>query len=413
MVQPLVVEYLTTHTLKQLEDEFDVRSRPSKNFDKFSLNYNEISPPGVKLSEQCRGLIIRPSPEFVTKCILSSEDEWRNVIVGNIELLAWPLNRFYNVDDCNAAKVDWSSAQTCVYEKLDGTMCILYWDTKREQWFVATRNVPEADNIVGGMNNNETFYDLFMIGMKNTYEKLTDKHIWFTVNHPDDVLNINKALTYVFELTSPHNKQVVNYNNTQITLLSARLIATGEELHLNEIYLTNVCRPMYWANFNDPVSLKEFVEKSDPTKLEGAVVCDNKFNRIKVKSKAYVTASRSKNVIVSSRRNALDAIIRGTLDDVLPFVSGEIATELIQLREKTKLYYKRVDDNFVAWKTVSETRKSFAEKVIMSNKWPKPYFDMWSGKFINALECITDTLKSGRMSTSMLDAMLKDIDKET
>ena len=42
-------------------------------------------------------------------------------------------------------EIDWSDPGLRVYEKIDGTCIILYWDADANQWHAGTRSVPEAD----------------------------------------------------------------------------------------------------------------------------------------------------------------------------------------------------------------------------------------------------------------------------
>lgn len=60
-MDPLVKDYLLTHSFRQLEEEHGVCTRPNATFDKFSLNYDQLLVKnGDPIAEQCRGLVIRP-----------------------------------------------------------------------------------------------------------------------------------------------------------------------------------------------------------------------------------------------------------------------------------------------------------------------------------------------------------------
>ena len=173
----------------------------------------------------------------------SSAAKWRDEIVGDISVVAWPMNRFYNHGDPTAANIDWNDNRLRVYEKLDGTMCVLYWDHVCDRWHVATRSVPEADvpinkgNIVVG---DITFSELFFIALHKTLLEYSttscsasvqcDSNVnRFVVNQSPEVSlflsTLNKGITYVFELTSPHNHVVVKYEEPRVTLLAARRLS--------------------------------------------------------------------------------------------------------------------------------------------------------------------------------------------
>jgi len=142
--RPLVLDYLRTHSFNMLEAEFGVCARPNARLDKFGLNYDQcMSKKGVELSDQCRGMVVRPVAwdmlhrlnDDAPEDVFSKTARWRNTVFGSgFDLLAWPMCRFYNEGDCAAAHVDWNSS--VVLEKLDGTMIVLYWDAVHDRWHV-------------------------------------------------------------------------------------------------------------------------------------------------------------------------------------------------------------------------------------------------------------------------------------
>ena len=126
-MDPLVKAYLRTHTFQQLEDEHGVCARPNATGDKFSLNYDQILVKnGDPVAEQCRGMVVRPHEfEFMDFMEAFTQRGWKNTRVGEVDVLAWPMNRFYNHGDAAGAQVDWSDPGLRVYEKLDGTMMVV------------------------------------------------------------------------------------------------------------------------------------------------------------------------------------------------------------------------------------------------------------------------------------------------
>jgi hypothetical protein len=79
--------------------------------------------------------------------------------------MALPMGRFFNYGQGAAAAVDLDSTETRFCEKLDGTLCIMYWDRHLGVWSVATRSVPDADLPMDGFGN-QTFADLFWKAFK-------------------------------------------------------------------------------------------------------------------------------------------------------------------------------------------------------------------------------------------------------
>ena len=420
-MKPLVLDYLMSHTLRELEEEHGVKARPNATFDKFSLNYDQIlSKTGEELSGQCRGMVIRPSPELTAKMLrdeASRGDEhvsaakWRDRVIGEVELLAWPMNRFYNYGDVNCAPVDWSDTNLRVYEKLDGTMCVVYWDQLHDKWHVATRSVSEADLPINKLSleiGDTTFAELFLKALVETRKELSGvSEFDWVIDGPDKVVHLNKELTYVFELTSPYNRVVVKYDEPRVTLLAVRHTKNGHEFRIEDVNMQWVGRPTSWK-LNEPVALQAFVEASDPSKLEGAVVVDNRFNRVKVKSKAYVLSSRAKDLVTVSRRSALDAILQGKIDDVISIVEKDVADELRKMQDAARIYVAEVDKNFAAWKDAAKgSRRDFAGMVMSTGDWNAPYFNLWEGRANSASEWIEKTACAGKISSGTLDLLLK------
>ena len=396
----LVREYLKTHSFKQLEEEHGVCARPNSRRDKFSLNYDMVmAKPGDPVSEQCRGLVLRPVEQL-------NADDWEDVVVGHTDVLAWPMNRFYNHGDFNAAKIDWTDVSLRIYEKLDGTMIVVYWDPLHAKWYAATRAVPEADHPMNGDLDPMTFSDLFFNALRSTREATSGEPITWEVDGYDKVVHLNKELTYVFELTSPKNRVVVRYDVPRVTLLAARHTQTGKEIAIETIRLEHVQRPATW-DFKDVLALEAFVDCSDPASLEGAVVCDSRFRRLKVKNKSWVLSSRAKDMVTVSRRSALEAIIMGKIDDVLPLLEESIATQLLTMNDQARTYLSSIDKKFAELSAdAAGNRKHFAEQVLLSNDWATPYFMLWDKKAATTLQWLQKLSTAQKLTNAMLDVIL-------
>lgn len=385
----LVTEYLRSRSFADLKRDMGVKVRPSTCGSKFSLNYCQISSDPVDLlHRECRGLIVRPG-------IPLPKDDWENRVVGDVSVIAYPLSRFFNFGDSNAANVDWADKNLRVYEKLDGTMCVFYFDNHKSQWCVGTRAVSEADLLLN--DSEHTFYTLFMLGLQQTLGVSGSQRF---------ISYANKSLTYVFELTSPFNRVVVNYPATSVTLLAVRELHNGLELdHVNEAAKFELPVPKTWT-INDPHALTLFVDDADPTKLEGAVVCDSSFRRVKVKNKTYVTVSRSKDIL-ASRRNVLELIIAEKLDDVLIHLEESFVERLTKIQDDFRYYLKQVNANFRLWSREAETRKDFAKFVIEFGDISQVYFSLWEKKQESAEDWFKSQHAADRVTTSLLDAVLK------
>jgi hypothetical protein len=410
MTPLLVKAYLLDHTFQQLEDEHGVCARLSADGSKLSLNYDQVLvKSGDPVAEQCRGLVVRP---LAFQRLRTSAD-WKQEVVGHVEVVAWPMNRFYNAGDAAAAEVDWSDTGLRVYEKLDGTMIVMYFDHLQDRWCAGTRGVCEADMPIrlGDMSlGTTTFSDLFW------------KALWITAAAQGAYMpgvapsayeacrelmqDFDRSLTYVFELTGPHNRVVVRYNDPRVTLLAIRNTVTGEELSIEKHGPASLPRPGVWP-IADLTALAAFVNAADPGKIEGAVVCDSRFRRLKVKNMAWVMSSRAKDLVTTSLRSGLEAVIQERLDDILPLLEKDVGDKLVSLRDAYKQFCLGIDQSFAAWHAEANgDRKAFALKVTGSKSWTPPFFNMWEGRAASCHEWVRSMSERGKLPDSSLDAIL-------
>lgn len=414
-MKPLVIDYLKHHSFKQLEDDHGVCFRLGSLYDKASLNYDQLMVKnGDPLAEQCRGLIIRPKQWIEFNPTLHSNtdrlvQQTTHSIVGECEVLAWPMNRFYNACDPKAADIDWSDSSIRIYEKLDGTMMVVYWDALHKRWHAGTRAVPEANLPIKAGHieiGDMTFSDLFFEALRKTREALSGEPINWETGDFDKVVHLNKELTYVFELTSPFNRVVVKYDEPRVTLLAARHTASGDEVPIESLRLQHVQRPKVW-NLKSIEELITFVDSADPSMLEGAVVCDSHFRRVKVKNKTWVLSSRAKDLVTVSRRSAIEAIITGKIDDVIPLVERDIAAELNRMQVAMVQCFKQIDIAFAEHKKIADgSRKQFAMAVTASDRWSSPYFAMWEGKAGSVMEWARTLADNNKLTPGILDTIL-------
>lgn len=407
-MQPLVVEYLRTHTLAQLEDEHGVCARPNAEFDKFSLNYDQIyAKNGDPVSEQCRGMVVRPRD---WQLLQKHSIEWKQMTFERgFDVLAWPMKRFYNFGDGAVAPVRWEDPGLRVYEKVDGTCIICYWDPLHDRWHAATRSVPEADLPIRGDDleiGDMTFAQLFLKALIGTREEASGKPVDWEVDGPDKVVHLSKECTYVFELVSRHNQVVVDYPDPRVYLLAVRHLPTGREVAIEEVRMEHVRRPRVWP-LKDAVSVGAFVNAANPRELEGAVACDGDFNRMKIKNLGYVIAHKSKDTVTASPRNALEAIIMEKIDDVISLVPQDVGDKMLRMQGAYAQLCRGIDTSFARFKAnAAGDRKAFAQQVTSSGDWTPPYFNMWEGRADSAHAWIKSARENGKLSDSALDAIL-------
>jgi hypothetical protein len=397
MSLPLVVEYLRTHSIADLFTEHGVRLSPSPARPyKASLNYDQIAARNDDaLAAECRGLVLSTADGTP---ITSAG------IVGDLVVLARPMDRFFNLGQGCAHVVDdalLAHPGTRVFEKLDGTLCIVYFDTIAGEWCVATRSVPDADRTVDGFADH-TFRSLFEVAV-NDGLGMSWAHFTSLLGRP---------YTYCFELTSPRaGSGVVNYGDEhRLHLLAVRDIGSGFEVCPSAF---NMSIPVAASHVLSTVeAMRLMVEGRQPREAEGVVVrgfgrLDNgSFPRVKVKSSAYVAAHGLSSDVGASPRNLLRVILSGQWDDV-----GQLCRK--HLRE----HGDALVVSLAAWSQVTNTafanlnaqtggdRKAFAIAVQMAGLPIAPMMAMWTKQATDARAWVDARKVNGGWSDAFLDSL--------
>lgn len=405
----LVQEYLKTHTFGDLAREHGVYASFSKSGHKFSLNYDQIeAKESNPLAQECRGLILTTgkviAPSGATP---SGRPNYDDVTPGETEVLAYPMKRFFNYGQGAAAQIDWSnSADLAIMEKLDGTLCIVYFDTVTNQWCVATRSVPEADLLMD--NGLYTFRTLFEKAFQATVN----------VSFEDFSQKLDQDFTYCFELTTPYNRIVVEYKDCGVTLLAVRSMLTYLEMIPETTLLTDCLKGVPIVKtfkFDTVQNVIDWVSSQNPLEYEGVVVRDSNFNRIKVKNAAYVAYNKLHDKLGSSERNCMEFVLLEKDDDVAPFLPPEIGQNMAKLKAglnkaimKYDSVYNLAQMNLKAL-GLEGNKKEFALRVTGMHKsmWSSPFFSMWDGKAENMKDFILKSKKDGTWTDAFLDKMLE------
>ena len=347
------------------------------------------------------------------------------------------MRRFFNIGQGSAAPINWSDPNLAVLEKLDGTLCIVYYDPFTNQWCVATRSVPEADLLMD--NGIFTFRTLFEKALKDTSG----------LSFADFTRELNTRITYCFELTTPYNRIVVYYPQSSITLLAARRLY-GD---LGEFDFSNL-GGMGWAKYDNlddkikehltslghdatdtpealvpkpfnlagvPVvqahtyttidELLTWVSSLNPMEHEGVVIRDANFNRIKVKNAAYVAASKIRESLATSPRNCLELILLGKDDDAASFLPQEIQANLASLKERFVIWLKKQEELVqiitAEARSIASDKKTFALTVQKYNpSMPAMFYHIYNEKANSAKDFIEKSRKDGTWPDSFIDKIL-------
>lgn len=398
----LVQEYLESNSFGQLAQDHGVYASFSKSGHKFSLNYDQIeAKESNPLAQECRGLVLSTGKIIIGEISADGSSKRDNIIPGATKIVAFPMKRFFNHGQGSAAQINWSDPKLSVLEKLDGTLCILYYDVFSEEWCVATRSVPEADVLLD--NNLYTFRTLFEKALKET-----SGH-----SFNDFCLRLSRTKTYCFELTTPLNRIVVKYEDYRVTLLAVRDISFDlKEEELTDTHLHNV--PIVESHpITDINKIVDWVSSLNPLEHEGVVICDSNFNRIKVKNANYVAFNRARDTLGSSERNCLELILAEKDDDVMAALPQEIVDNLLRIKSNVVKMFKDYDIQYQNLLTEANSicandKKTFAITLQKNkNLWQTPFFNMYGGKSKNMKEFIVASKKEGTWPNSLLDNILE------
>ena len=268
--------YLRIHGLDKTCQDLKLINKVHQDYPELILiKYDQIESDFSRIEvRQARGII------------LNREQDW--------EVISRSYDKFFNYLEPGAAEIDWNTAR--VYEKLDGSLAVLYWWDN--QWQVQTSGSPDASGNVGdwGITFKELFWETWN-NLKYELPLAPDVQMW--------------PMCYSFELMTPKNRVIVPHKASKIALHGIRTL--NPDLNYPEYDPIPRAKIYNWEFVRSfPLgSWKEITEASkilDPMEQEGYVVCDANFNRVKVKSPQYVAIAHLKDSVEHSQRRLVEII---------------------------------------------------------------------------------------------------------
>lgn len=308
------------HTPESLKMQYAIsHKRHSTHQNLVLFKYSQIdSPMSERLVQEARGVI------------LDESNRW--------SVVSRPFDKFFNYEEGFAAKVDWSTAR--YFEKLDGSLCTLYH--YNGTWHVSTSGVPDAQCPV--FDYGFTFGELF----------------WKVFADSGYSLPSDTNLCFMFELMTPYNRVVVRHDFNRLVLIGVRDVRTGQEFMPSPAYGFNVVKSF---TFYDLSGLLESFKNIDPVKQEGFVVCDNQFNRVKVKHPGYVALHHMKSGV--SVRRLIEVVLSSEYSELLSYFP-EYTERVDEIKGKLAAAIATAESDFRHAREQSTDRKSFAAIAIKS-----------------------------------------------
>lgn len=251
------------------------------NYDQLRSDFSSI------LVQQSRGIIFREA---------------------TLEPVCVPFFKFFNVGELNAADIDWNTA--FVSEKVDGSLIKVWWDGN---WNISTNGTIDAFKAELGDVKFSSFGEYFINTLLRYYENSTEFYC-----------HLDTDYTYMFELVGPYNRVVIPYEEPAIYFIGARDKTTGEEFCCSKV----VAGALGMGRFNRPAqyslsSLSDCIKAAELKSWddEGFVVCDAWFNRVKIKSPAYVMAHYARNNNVINRKYLIRIILANEIEEFLCYAT--------------------------------------------------------------------------------------------
>ena len=334
-------------------------------YSQIDSNFNEA------LVRECRGLIL-------------DEDTLEPVCV--------PFFKFGNYGESYCPEIDWKSCW--VGEKLDGSLIKMsrigddiLWSTNGT---IDAFKAPLAEQI-GCIA--KSFGELAYFAVLDNYRKACNLSVSDHIDPgcADSWLKsiVKPGFTYMFELTSPFNKVVVQWRETRLSFLGVRNNETLQETYFSDHELKcifNTPKVFPLRSIDDCVKAANELDCNN----EGFVVCDKNFNRVKIKSPTYVALHHMRNNGVLSYERGIEIVRGNELEEVVTYFP-EFKDHLEKIKEKYDFLVSRLEaswDGFSTSVTALAPRKEAAIWITKNFDIPGVGFALLDGKVKSVKEWI-------------------------
>jgi hypothetical protein len=277
-----------------------------------------------------------------------------------------PFYKFFNVQEQFAHPIDWSTAK--VQEKIDGSL-IKVW-----AGHISTSGTIDAFKAETGSALYPTFGDLFICALAGDF---------YSDQAFEIIGSLDDKYTYMFEVVSPHIKNVVPYEKTDVYFLGARNMETMQEEDLD----IGIQKPKVYSL----ATLEDCLASANalPFSEEGYVVVDANYNRVKIKSPAYVEAHHLRNNGVITYKRILSMLRMNAQDDFLIFYP-EYGDVFKKVEDALSEYIMMLHDYEYLFAIQLQKCKSKKEFALWAKDFPESgfLFALWDGKTSGRLDWI-------------------------
>ena len=241
------------------------------------------------------------------------------ILDEQFEIVARPFTKFFNYGEVPDQQIP--SLPFEVYDKMDGSLGILYWWSDRP--YIATRGSFMSEQAIKA---NELLH--------NKYANCIDK--------------LDKSKTYLFEIIYPENRIVIDYGHKEeLVLLAIVDIASGIETPMTDVGFPVVKR---YDGLNDLQAIRELQIEDK----EGFIIRFVNGFRVKIKFAEYVRLHRiitqvsSKTIWEHLRDNlTMNELLEKVPDEFYNWVRTTIDDfwyEYRNIEAEAKAEYKELED---------------------------------------------------------------------
>lgn len=259
------------------------------------------------------------------------------------KIIARPFPKFFNLEEHLPEQIPNESFD--VFEKLDGSLGILYW--LQDEPFIATR---------GSFDSEQA--------------RKATRFLYST--YASSIPFLQKERTYLFEIIYPENRIVVDYGGKEELILLAILNnKTGEDLPLEDIGFPLVKK---YDGLHDIRQLRKLATENQ----EGFVVRFKNGFRVKVKFEEYVRLHR---ILTGVSNQMIWEMLREDkpLDEMLDHVPDEFYQWVKHTREKLLSEFAAIENQCRQDFRILEDRKTTA-LYFMTCAYPGILFSMLDNK---------------------------------
>lgn len=231
------------------------------------------------------------------------------ILDGDMNVVSRTFKKFFNLEELQPEEIP--NLPFDVYDKLDGSLAILYWVDNLP--YIATRGSFESEQAIKG---TEIFYKKY-------------SHL---------IPTLDKTKTYLFEIIYPSNKIVVDYGDMEdLILLTVIDNKTGAEHNLEGTIGFPIVKK--YDGLNDYTKLKALEENNK----EGFVIRFSNNFRMKVKFAEYVRLHR----IITQCSNLViweHLMEKRELNDLLDKVPDEFYQWVKKTMDELQSQYNKIEE---------------------------------------------------------------------